>query len=136
MLLLYRFFTILIFFFFPIIILYRLFKKKEDPIRFLERIGKFKKNNSTGKLIWFHGSSVGEISSIIPLIEVYEKRKDISKILLTSNTLSSSKVIKKFKFKKTIHQFFPIDSNYITNKFLNYWKPNVAIFWNQKFGQT
>ena len=66
--------------------------------------------------------------SIIPLIKYYEKKKNINQILLTSSTLSSSKIIKKFKFKKTIHQFYPIDQIFFTNKFLNYWRPNIAIF--------
>ena len=66
--------------------------------------------------------------SIIPLIRYYEKKKSINKILITSNTLSSSKIIKKLKFKKTIHQFFPIDHFSIVKKFLNFWKPNIAIF--------
>ena len=79
-------------------------------------------------MIWFHGASVGEILSIIPLIEKLEKKNDIKQILVTSNTLSSSKVLSNLKLKKTIHQFFPIDTNYHTNKFLNYWKPSVAIF--------
>jgi len=48
--------------------------------------------------------------------------------LVTSSTLSSSKVLKKFKFKKTIHQFYPIDHLILVNSFLNYWKPNIAIF--------
>ena len=34
----------------------------------------------------------------------------------------------KYKSKKTIHQFFPIDSMFFTKKFLNYWKPSIAIF--------
>ena len=45
----------------PIIIIYRIFKKKEDPKRFLEKFGFFKKKNKMDNLIWFHGSSVGEI---------------------------------------------------------------------------
>ena len=63
-----------------------------------------------------------------PLIERLEKNKNIKKILITSNTLSSSKILSKFKLKKTIHQFFPIDSNFLTKKFLNYWNPSMAIF--------
>ena len=47
-----------------------------------------------------------------------EKNKNIKKILITSNTLSSSKVLSKFKLKKTIHQFFPIDSNFLTKNIL------------------
>ena len=112
----------------PIIIIIRLFKKKEDPLRFKEKFCFFSKKRSSGKLIWFHGASVGEILSVIPLIEKLEKNKKISQILLTSNTLSSSKIISNLKLKKTIHQFFPIDSNFHTQKFLNYWKPSIAIF--------
>ena len=112
----------------PLIILIRLLKKKEHPIRFKEKFCFFSKKRKQGKLIWFHGASVGEILSIIPLIEKLEKNKNINKILITSSTLSSSNIFLKFKLKKTIHQFFPIDSNFIIKKFLNYWKPSLAIF--------
>jgi len=128
MLLIYRIVINLIVIISPIIILFRLFKKKEDPIRFKEKFCFFSKKRSKGKLIWFHGASVGEILSVIPLIEKLEKNKNISQILLTSNTLSSSKIISNLKLKKTIHQFFPIDTNYHTQKFLNYWKPSTVFF--------
>ena len=94
----------------------------------MEKLGILNAKRKLGKLIWFHGSSVGEILSVMPLIEKLEKKKNIKQILLTSNTLSSAKVFNNFKLKKTIHQFFPIDSNFITKKFLNYWKPSLAIF--------
>ena len=112
----------------PIIIIIRIIKNKEDKNRFLEKFSIFSKERGNGKLIWFHGASVGEILSIIPIIEKYEKQETINKILITSSTLSSSRVLKKFKFKKTIHQFYPIDHILFTNKFLNYWKPDLAIF--------
>ena len=112
----------------PLIIIYRILNNKEHPKRFLEKIEIFSDKPNAAKLIWFHCSSVGEILSIIPLIEKLEKKRGIKKILLTSSTLSSAKVFNKFKFKKTIHQFFPIDVNFITNKFLSQWKPSVAIF--------
>ncbi|MFL2896860.1 MAG: 3-deoxy-D-manno-octulosonic acid transferase [Candidatus Pelagibacter sp.] len=103
-------------------------KEKEDPKRFKEKIGFFSKKRKRGNLIWFHGASVGEIQSIIPLIEKFEKNKKIDQILVTSNTISSSKIIEKYKLKKTIHQFFPIDCNLISQKFLNYWKPFKVFF--------
>ena len=112
----------------PIIILYRIVKNKEDKKRFIEKYSLPTKRRKAGKLIWFHGASVGEIQSIIPLIKNYEKKKSIDQILITSSTLSSSKIIDKFRFKKTIHQFYPIDHIFITNNFLNYWKPSVAVF--------
>ena len=62
------------------------------------------------------------------MIEILEKKKEIKKILITSNTLSSSKVIQKLKLKKVVHQFYPIDTVYLTKKFLDYWKPSSAFF--------
>ena len=88
----------------------------------------FSEKRKKGKVIWFHGASVGEIQSIIPLLEKFEKNSRINQILLTSNTLSSSKIISKIKLKKVIHQFFPIDVNFISNNFLEYWKPSAAFF--------
>ena len=112
----------------PLIILIRILKNKENKKRFIEKFSISSNKKKKGRLIWFHGASVGEILSIVPLIKNYEKNKYISQILVTSNTLSSSNILEKYKFKKTIHQFFPIDHFFFTNKFLTYWKPSIAIF--------
>ena len=132
----YRVLTNIILIFSPIIILIRLIKKKEHPIRFKEKIGFYTKKKIKGKLIWFHGASIGEILSIIPLIEKLESNKNIKQILITSNTLSSSSIISNLRLKKTIHQFFPIDTDYNTQKFLNYWKPSIAIFIDSEIWPT
>ena len=125
---LYNLIICIIIIFSPIIIFYRILKKKENPKRFLEKFSFLQKKRRKGKLIWFHCSSVGEFLSIVPLIEKLEKEKDIKNILLSTSTLSSSKIFNKFKFKKTIHQFYPIDNPIIINKFLNHWKPNAVFF--------
>ena len=139
---LYQIILTLIIFFSPILICFRIAKNKEHKTRYKEKfsIGIESRKRIKGNLIWFHGASVGEILSIIPLIENYEKDNSINQILITSSTLSSSKILEKFKFKKTIHQFYPIDHIYITSKFLTYWKPNIAIFieseiWPCMFGE-
>ena len=112
----------------PIIVLIRIIKNKESVNRFQEKFSFSTQKRNKGRLIWFHGASVGEIMSIIPLIQKYEKEKSISQILITSSTLSSSKILKKYNFKKTTHQFYPIDHIYFTNKFLNYWKPSIVFY--------
>ena len=112
----------------PLIIIYRILKKKENPKRFFEKFSLNKKKRKQGKLIWFHCSSVGEFLSIAPLVQELEKTRDIKQILVTTSTLSSSKIFNKFRFKKTLHQFYPLDNNYIVNNFLNYWKPSSVIF--------
>ena len=124
----YQFIITFLLLFSPLIFFYRIFKQKEDLNRFKEKYGIPSKKRGEGKLIWFHGASVGELLSIIPIIYTYEKNKNIKHILVTSSTLSSSKIIKKFSFKKTTHQFYPIDHTFINNKFLKYWKPNLAVF--------
>ena len=128
MLIIYRFLINIILLFSPIILIIRLIKKKEDIFRFREKFCIFSKKRGAGKLVWFHGASVGEIQSIIPIIEKLENESKIKKVLITSNTLSSSKIIKKLKFKKVVHQFFPIDTNYFSNKFLEFWTPSNAFF--------
>ena len=128
MIILYRFLINIVLVLSPIILLFRLLNKKEHTNRFKEKFCFFTRKKNPGKLLWFHGASVGEIQSIVPLIEKFEKKRDIANILITSNTLSSSKIIEKFKFKKVIHQFFPIDTNFNSKKFLNYWKPSAVFF--------
>ena len=123
----YRLFFLIIIFFLPLLSIYRILKSKETLTSIKQKIGFYNKQPNR-KLIWFHGASVGEVLSIIPLVQALEKNKNINQILITSCTLSSAKVLNKFKFKKTIHQFFPIDINFITNRFLKYWKPKVCIF--------
>jgi len=112
----------------PFLILIRIIKKKEDKIRFIEKFAISSKKRPKGSLIWFHCASVGETMSVIPLIKYFEKNININNILLTTSTISSANLVKKYKFKKLIHQFYPIDHTFLTNKFLKYWKPNVAIF--------
>ena len=128
MLLVYRLLINLIFILSPIIIFIRLLKKKEDLKRFKEKVGFFSVRKKNGNLVWFHGASVGELQSIVPILEKISREKQIDQILVTSNTLSSSKVVEKLNINKVIHQFFPIDTNYLSKKFINYWNPKSVFF--------
>ena len=124
----YRILINLIFIISPFILILRLINNKEDFKRVWEKFCLFSIQRGNGKLIWFHGASVGELQSIVPLLEKIEKNKKIKKVLVTSNTLSSSKILQKYTFKKVVHQFFPIDTNILTKKFINYWKPSAVFF--------
>ena len=118
-----------IFHFFSKFFLYiRILKKKEDPLRYKEKLGKYKIQNITS-VIWFHAASLGEVKSILPIILHYSKSKD-HKILITTVTLSSSQYCADiFKnYPNIIHQFAPIDTPIIVKKFLNHWKPKISIF--------
>jgi len=133
MLLVYRLLT---YFFFPllvIIIYFRSIFNKEHKTRFKEKIfsSHFKVyKDSKKKLVWFHAASIGEILSIIPLIDEINKRYKNINFLLTTVTLSSSKLFeKKFNRQSNItHRFMPLDLKKLSESFLNNWKPDVVCF--------
>ena len=128
MIFLYRIILNIILILSPFIFIIRLLKKKETLKSYSQKILINDKYRPKGKLIWFHGASVGEIKSIIPILEKLEKNSNYNQILITSNTLSSASIVNNLKLKKIIHQFFPIDSNFILKKFIDFWKPSKVIF--------
>jgi len=126
----YRFLTYLFYPFAPIYLYFRKVRKKEDSISYKEKLSIIPTKREQGFLIWFHVASVGEAMSVLPLIENCLEEEKINKILLTSITLSSGKILKKrfSQNSKVVHQFLPLDVAVWTNKFLKHWKPNLSIF--------
>jgi 3-deoxy-D-manno-octulosonic-acid transferase len=123
----YGILTNLITIFLPLLFFFRILKGKEDIKRFQEKLCIYSKKKSF-KTIWIHAASVGELMSIIPILKKFENDKKINKIILTTSTTSSSKIFSKLTFKKTFHKYFPLDTNYLTKKFIKCWKPQLAIF--------
>ncbi len=128
MILFYRVLTNFLYPFLFLLVLIRIFLKKEDPKRFKEKIlvnyFDIKKSKNL-KLLWFHAASIGEFKSIIPLIKKIKSAHESYEILITTNTLSSSILAKKDlkKFNNIHHRFMPFDINYLIENFLDAWKP-------------
>tara|TARA_Y100000816_G_scaffold144888_1_gene102771 strand:+ start:1719 stop:2957 length:1239 start_codon:yes stop_codon:yes gene_type:complete len=123
----YRIITNITIIIIPIIIFFRILKGKEDANRIGEKFCIYSKKKINRK-IWIHAASVGELMSIVPIIEKLEKNEKIKNILVSTSTTSSAKIFKKLKFKKTLHVYFPLDNNFIVKKFIKYWQPKLAIF--------
>ena len=123
----YRIITNITIIIIPIIIFFRILKGKEDANRIGEKFCIYSKKKINRK-IWIHAASVGELMSIVPIIEKLEKNEKIKNILVSTSTTSSAKIFKKLKFKKTVHVYFPLDNNFIVKKFIKYWQPKLAIF--------
>ena len=126
----YKLLTYLFYPFAPIYLQLRKLKNKEDSERYKEKLSIINMPRGEGFLTWFHVASVGEAMSILPLIDKCVQEQKINKILITSITLSSGKILEK-KFNqdsKVTHQFLPLDVPIFTNKFLEHWKPNLSIF--------
>jgi len=126
----YQFLTYLLYPFSYFFLLIRKIKKKEHSIRYKEKLSHITELRGDGFLVWFHVASVGELMSILPLVNKLEEENKIKKILITSITLSSSEVLKKkiSLNKKIIHQFLPLDFPKFVNKFIQHWSPDLAIF--------
>ncbi len=133
MLFLYKVITNILY---PVLILYMYFRKvikKEHSDRFKEKIypSHFNINKTeNSKLCWFHAVSIGELNSILPIIEEINTKYNNFEFLITTTTLSSANLIdKRLKNLNNIkHRFFPVDVNFLVSKFLDSWKPNVIFF--------
>ena len=113
-----------------LIIFIRIYLGKEHKIKFKEKILKNKIKRPEGFLFWFHVASIGELTSIFPLIDFFLKKDLKLNFLITTVTLSSfNELERKYKNNKRIfHQFLPYDTNPLINNFFEIWKPNLISF--------
>lgn len=113
----------------PFLIRKRIRKGLEHQNRYTERYGITSLKRPTGDIVWFHGASVGESLSILPIIERIAKVRPNTYFLITTTTLAAAKVLEtRIHNDKILHQFLPFDSNLWVNKFLNHWQPKIAFF--------
>ncbi len=128
----YRLISLILYPLLIFIIYLRKIFNKEDKIRFKEKLffSSFLNNfDDRKKLIWFHAASIGEVQSIIPIINQLVK-KDKFNFLITTITLSSGKFIKEeFKSNKNVeHRYLPLDINFLIKKFISTWSPYAVFF--------
>jgi 3-deoxy-D-manno-octulosonic-acid transferase len=110
----------------PALIKRRLKQGKEDPARVGERRGMSEDVRPHGPLVWIHGASVGEVLAAAALIE--KLRALNIRILLTSGTVTSAAIVAKRFPADIIHQYVPYDSPRYVERFLDHWRPSLALF--------
>jgi 3-deoxy-D-manno-octulosonic-acid transferase len=110
----------------PALINRRLKLGKEDPARVGERRGDSADVRPVGPLVWIHGASVGEVLASAALIE--RLRALNLRILLTSGTVTSAAIVAKRFPPDVIHQYVPYDSPRYVARFLDHWRPSLALF--------
>ena len=108
------------------ILAWRLKRGKENPTRVAERYGRASQPRPTGPLIWLHGASVGEIFAVIPLIE--RIRAMNFAVLVTSGTVTSAALAEQRLPQGAVHQFIPLDAPRFVGRFLDHWRPELALF--------
>lgn len=110
----------------PALIAHRLRRGKELPGRLHERYGESKVARPPGPLVWVHGASVGELLSVIPLIERIRQRG--FGVLCTSGTVTSATLAEQRLPKDVIHQFVILDTPRFVERFFDHWRPDLALF--------
>jgi len=110
----------------PRLLAKRLHRGKEHPTRLGERRGEPSLRRPDGPLIWVHGASVGEMLAVVPLIERIRAR-DFA-VLVTSGTVTSAALAAQRLPDGVIHQFVPVDVPSFAARFLNHWRPDLALF--------
>lgn len=108
----------------------RLARGKEDPVRFPERLGEPGLPRPEGGLIWLHAASVGEAVSMLPVVAALQKR---ATVLVTTGTVTSAAMMRDRLPAGAIHQFVPVDRVAWVRRFLDHWKPDLALWVESEF---
>lgn len=108
------------------LLLVRVRRGKEDPARLAERRGRPSLPRPGGPLVWIHCASVGETNAVLPLIERLAGRG--LPVLLTTTTVTASRVAAEKLPEGAVHQFAALDVVTYLHRFLRHWRPSLALF--------
>lgn len=106
----------------------RMHNGKEDAKRFNERMGRPTMKRPEGKLIWFHGASVGESLSMLPLINKLLEQYPDAHIMVTTGTVTSADLMGKRLPERAFHQYVPIDNPKFVTRFIRSWQPDLVLW--------
>jgi 3-deoxy-D-manno-octulosonic-acid transferase len=109
----------------PHILQRRLTRGKENPDRIAERRGEPSLPRPPGPLVWVHGASVGEFFAVLPLVERICAQGFT--VLMTTGTVTSAELAKKRLPQGALHQFIPLDMPSFITRFLDHWRPDLAL---------
>jgi 3-deoxy-D-manno-octulosonic-acid transferase len=99
---------------------------KEDPARRPERRGVAGRPRPAGRLVWVHAASVGETLAVIDLVERLVARG--TPVLVTSGTVTSAAIATERLPVGALHQYVPVDVGPWVERFLDHWRPDLAVF--------
>ncbi|HEX6978263.1 MAG TPA: 3-deoxy-D-manno-octulosonic acid transferase [Alphaproteobacteria bacterium] len=101
---------------------------KEDSNRLGERFGRAGRPRPAGPLVWIHAASNGEARSALGLVSRLLDHRDDLHVLFTSFTLTSAHMLSELLPARTMHQFVPLDVPAWVDRFLDHWRPELAIW--------
>jgi 3-deoxy-D-manno-octulosonic-acid transferase len=106
---------------------------KEEPSRIEERFGIAGLARPAGRLGWLHGASVGEMQSLLPLIQALARREPDLHFLVTTGTVTSARLLAQRRPANVLHQYLPLDRRAWVARFLDHWRPDFALWVESEF---
>ncbi|HYZ39343.1 MAG TPA: glycosyltransferase N-terminal domain-containing protein, partial [Stellaceae bacterium] len=101
---------------------------KEDRARLSERRGIASQARPPGSLVWVHAASVGEATAMLGLIECLLSSRPEIQVLVTTGTVTSARLLQQRLPARARHQFVPADMPQWVDRFLAYWRPDLALW--------
>jgi 3-deoxy-D-manno-octulosonic-acid transferase len=84
-------------------------------------------------VIWLHAASVGEAQSVLPLLQQLRAAKPDYHFLITTGTVTSAAMLERHLHAGMTHQFIPLDIPAYVARFLQHWKPVLALWVESEF---
>lgn len=110
----------------PLALARRARRGKEDPVRVGERYGIASLPRPAGRVAWIHAASVGETNAVLGLAAQVVAHG--FKVVLTTVTVTSAALAARRLPEGAVHQFSPLDVSPFVGRFLDHWRPDIAIF--------
>lgn len=113
----------------PFIMLRLLWRSIKAPgyrQRWNERFGFYRKTYPQN-VIWFHAVSVGEAEALFPLLRLLLARHPDLNLLITTTTPTGSARVQATFGGKAEHVYLPYDMPFVIRRFLNTFKPSLAV---------
>lgn len=110
----------------------RMRRGKEEQARFGERMGMAGLPRPAGRLVWIHAASVGEAMSMLEVSQRLQSLPDTT-VLMTSGTVTSAELMGGRLPKGAIHQYVPVDRVAWVRRFLDHWRPDLALWSESEF---
>ena len=103
----------------------RFLRKGGPPDRTGERCARDGAARPPGRVIWINAVSVGEVRSVLALAE---RLGQSATIVLTTTSATSAETVAQAALPGVIHQFAPLDLPGPVRRFLDHWRPDLAVF--------
>ena len=100
--------------------------KNRQSRYFWQRLG-FNYSRLPTNCLWFHCASVGEVNTLLALVNNIHQKDNRLKIIITTNTITGGKIVAQQNLDYLFHCYLPVDWNHSIKRFLSTIKP-VSIY--------